>query len=217
MKLTGCCKYSDNSHAGLLCVMNKGTALGTADVSLLWLFWDSVSCMLDARCRMAFLAVSPSSFIFFFLEIPYTVRSYEVDPFRQTSWNEWKQPYRRVQFSSWLEMLLRGKSHFFVCSGLISQRYPKGKTVIFIFLLGDIVGSMTWVGTLVLQLLFEENWLCLGLWEIFINMEDSAWAHLTFSKRSNICITGNFWEFLGIPRKLGIQFARVGFVRKKTA
>ena len=44
--------------------------------------------MLDARCRMAFLAVSPSSLIFFFLEIPYTVRSYEVDPLRQTSWNE---------------------------------------------------------------------------------------------------------------------------------
>ena len=116
------------------------------------------------------------------------MRSYEVDPFRQTSWNEWKQPCRRVQFSSWLEMLHRGKSHFFVWSGLISQRYPKGKTVIFIFLLGDIVGSVTWVGTLVLQLLFEENWLCLGLWEIFINMEDSAWVHLTFSKRSNGCV-----------------------------
>ena len=24
MKLTGCCKYSDNSYAGLLCAMNKG-------------------------------------------------------------------------------------------------------------------------------------------------------------------------------------------------
>ena len=137
--------------------------------------------------HVRWLTVSPSSFIFFFLEIPYTVRSYEVDPLRQTSWNEWKQPCRRVQFSSWLEMLHRGKSHFFVWSGLISQRYPKGKTVIFIFLLGDIVGSVTWVGTLVLQLLFEENWLCPGLWEIFINMEDSAWAHLTFSKWSWLC------------------------------
>ena len=40
--------------------------IGTADVSLLWLVWDSVSWMLDAGCRMAFLAVSPSSFTFFF-------------------------------------------------------------------------------------------------------------------------------------------------------
>ena len=28
-------------------------------------------------------------------------------------------------------------------------------------------------------------------------------------KSELICIVGNFWEFLGIPRKLGIQFARV--------
>ena len=154
--------------------------VGTADVSLLWLVWDSVSCMLDAGCRMAFLAVSPSSFTFFFRNSLHSGQ-------RQTSWNEWKQPCKRVQSSSWLEMLHRGKSHFFVWSGLISQWYPKGKTVIFIFLLGDIVGSVTWVGTLVLQLLFEENWLCPGLWEIFINMEDSAWAHLTFSKRSWLC------------------------------
>ena len=78
-------------------------------------------------------------------------------------------------------------NHIFLFDPAWIKRYPKGKTVIFIFLLGDIVGSMTWVGTLVLQLLFEENWLCLGLWEIFINMEDSAWAHLNLSKRSWLC------------------------------
>ena len=141
--------------------------------------------MLDAECRMAFLAVLPSSYFFFYRNTLHS--GHEVDSLRQTSWSKWKQPGRRVQFSSWLEMLHRGKSHFFVWSGLIAQWYPKDKTVIFIFLLGDIVGSVTWVGTLVLQLLFEENWLCPGLWEIFINMEDSAWAHLTFSKPSWLC------------------------------
>ena len=57
--------------------------IGTADVSLLWLVWDSVSWMLDAGCRMAFLAVSPSSFTFFFRNSLHS--GHEVDPFRQTS------------------------------------------------------------------------------------------------------------------------------------
>ena len=89
-------------------------------------------------------------------------------------------------------------NHIFLFDPAWIKRYPKGKTVIFIFLLGDIVGSMTWVGTLVLQLLFEENWLCLGLWEIFINMEDIAWAHLNLSKRSWLCEKENC---LGVVKK----------------
>ena len=67
------------------------------------------------------------------------------------------------------------------------MEWVKKKPYTIIFLFGDIVGSVIWVGTLVLQLLFEENRLCPGLWEIFINMEDSAWAHLTFSKQSWLC------------------------------
>ena len=38
-----------------------------------------------------------------------------------------------------------------------------------------------------LHLFFEENRLCPGFCEIFLNMEDSTSAHLTFKKRSWLC------------------------------
>ena len=142
--------------------------------------------MLDAECRMAFLAVLPSSFTFFFIETPYTMDVKLIHWGKHHGVSENNQAGGSNSHPGW-KCYTEVNHIFFVWSGLIAQWYPKDKTVIFIFLLGDIVGSVTWVGTLVLQLLFEENWLCPGLWEIFINMEDCAWAHLTFSKRSWLC------------------------------
>ena len=82
--------------------------------------------MLDEGCRLAFFSCLTKVSYFFFCRISLH-SGHEVDPLRQTPQNEWKQPYKRFQFSSWLEMLPRVKSHSFVWSVLLSQRYPRGK------------------------------------------------------------------------------------------
>ena len=101
--------------------------------------WSSVS--VAWGCKVAYFAISPSSCTFFCRKSLHSGQ--EVDSSRHLQWMDWKQPVRIDQDSFGFEILDPGKSHFLVLSGLILQWYLRGRMVVLVGMLEDMMGNVT--------------------------------------------------------------------------